>query len=147
MSIWVDADACPKLIKEILFRAANRTKTVIVLVSNQPLNTPTSPFIQTIRVPSGFDVADDKIVEIMKEGDLVITADIPLANAVVEKGGIALNPRGDTYNKDNIKQQLSIRNFHAGLRGAGMMSGGPAKLSTREIETFANSLDKFLSSR
>lgn len=103
MQIWVDADACPNVIKEILFRAANRTKTIVTLVSNQPLNLPPSAFIKRMQVSAGFDVADDQIIQIMQPGDLVITADIPLANAVVEKGGIALNPRGELYSKNNIR--------------------------------------------
>ena len=144
MRIWVDADACPKIIKEILFRAATRTKVPIVLVSNQMLMIPASPFIQTIQVPAGFDNADAEIIKQMVSGDLVITADIPLANAAVEKGGNALNPRGTLYSKNNIKQHLSIRNMNAELRDAGMLTGGPSALSKREIQNFANALDKFL---
>lgn len=147
MHIWVDADACPKIIKEIVFRAAIRTQTVTILVANQPLQVPMSPFIQKIQVPSGFDVADTKIVESMEIGDLVITADIPLADSVVEKGGTALNPRGELYSKRNIKQKLSLRNFHAELRSSGLMIGGPAGLGKKDIQAFANALDKFLASR
>lgn len=147
MRVWVDADACPKTIKEILFRAAKRTQTIIILVSNQPLYVPTSPYIQKIVVPSGFDVADTKIVESMKKGDLVITADIPLAHRVVEKGGVAIDPRGDVYTKNNVKQRLSIRNLNAELRGAGMLTGGPSGLSKKEVLAFANALDKFLGMR
>lgn len=147
MPIWVDADACPKTIKEILFRAANRTKTITTLVANQPLFIPPSPFIKTIQVSPGFDVADNYIVQHVQAGDLVITADIPLADAVIDKNGFALNPRGELYSKHNIKQRLAVRNFSEGLRSSGIMTGGPAKLSQREIQAFANSLDQFLSSR
>lgn len=146
MRIWVDADACPKVIKEILFRAAIRTKTQMTLVANQPLYIPPSPFIKTIQVPSGFDVADDEIIQNIQLNDLVITADIPLADAVVHKGAIALNPRGNLYTKNNIKQILSFRNLSMELRSTGIISGGPPKLSKREIQAFANSLDKFLAS-
>lgn len=142
--IWVDADACPKAIKEILYRAAIRVKTIIVFVANQPLTIPKSPFIQTIVVSKGFDVADDRIVDNMIAGDLVITADIPLANAVLEKKGIALNPRGELYTPENIKQKLSIRNLNEQLRNSGVISGGPPTLHAREIQAFANRLDQFL---
>lgn len=144
MQIWVDADACPKVIKDILFRAANRTKTLLILVSNQPLSSPPSPFIKKIQVTAGFDVADNEIIQKMQLGDLVITADIPLANAVVDKGGIALNPRGELYTHSNIKQRLSIRNFSEGLRSSGVITGGPDKISKKEIQNFANRLDQFL---
>ncbi len=147
MRIWVDADACPKPIKEIVFKAAKRTETIAVLVANQPLVTPLSPFIQKIQVPPGFDNADNEIAAKMESGDLVITADIPLANAVVDKGGTALNPRGQLYTKRNMKQHLSNRNFSAELRGAGMLSGGPPGLGAKEIQRFANALDKFLATR
>ncbi len=144
MQIWVDADACPNVIKEILFRAANRTKTLVTLVSNQPLISPPSMFIKRIHVSAGFDVADNQIIQLMQAGDLVITADIPLANAVVGKGGLALNPRGELYLKNNIKQRLTMRNLNEELRGTGVLIGGPSKLSKKEIETFANCLDRFL---
>jgi uncharacterized protein len=144
--IWVDADACPKVIKEILFRAANRTKTTTVFVANQSIPTPPSPFIQKIQVSAGFDIADNRIVQEMQSGDLVITADIPLADAVVAKGGIALNPRGELYSAENIKQRLSMRDFNEALRGSGINIGGPLKLSPREVQAFANCLDKFLKS-
>ncbi len=145
MRIWVDADACPKLIKEILFRAAIRTKTELILVSNQALQAPPSPFIKKMQVSLGFDVADNHIVEKMASGDLVITADLPLAGAVIDKGGTALNPRGELYSKNNIKERLSIRNFNADLRGAGLITGGPPPLNKKQIQTFANWLDQFLS--
>ena len=144
MRIWIDADACPKVIKEILFRAAIRTKTELTLVANHALQSPPSPFIKKLQVASGFDMADNRIVEKMESGDLVITADIPLAAAVIDKGGTALNPRGERYTKSNIKERLSIRNFNADLRGAGMITGGPPPLNKRQIQVFANWLDQFL---
>lgn len=147
MQIWVDADACPVVIKEILFRAANRTKTQVILVSNQPLYSPPSLYIKKIQVSHGFDVADKQIIKDIQSDDLVITADIPLADAVIEKGATALNPRGDLYTKANIKQKLSMRNFSEGLRSAGQMTGGPDKISKKEIQTFANCLDQFLNSQ
>ncbi len=147
MRIWVDADACPKLIKDILFRAAIRTKTALILVSNHALPAPSSPFITKILVTSGFDVADNKIVQSVQPNDLVITGDIPLAAAVVEKDGIALNPRGELYSKANIKERLSIRNFSADLRSSGVNTGGPPALSKKQIQDFANALDKLLTQR
>lgn len=144
MQIWVDADACPNVIKEILFRAANRTKTWVILVSNQPLYSPPSLYIKKRVVSKGFDVADNQIIQDMQKGDLVITADVPLASAVVQKGGIALNPRGELYSENNIKLKLSLRDFSEGLRNSGVLVGGPAKLSKKEIQAFANSLDQFL---
>jgi uncharacterized protein len=144
MRIWVDADACPKVIKEILFRAAVRTKTELTLVSNHPLQAPPSPYIKKMLVPAGFDMADNQIVEKMASGDLVITADIPLASAAIDKGGTALNPRGELYSEKNIKERLSIRNFNADLRGAGMITGGPPPLGKKEVQAFANWLDQFL---
>lgn len=147
MPIWIDADACPKLIKDIVFRAAIRTKTLTILVANQPLLIPKSPYIQKMQVSAGFDMADKKIVELLEVGDLVITADLPLADAVVKKGGIALNPRGDLYSTNNVKHHLSLRNFNAELREAGMIKGGPGLLNKKDIATFANCLDKFLTSR
>jgi uncharacterized protein YaiI (UPF0178 family) len=146
MKIWVDADACPKIIKEILFRAAVRTKTLLVLVSNHVLATPTSPFITKMQVLSGYDVADNKIIEQIQPGDLVITSDIPLAAAVIEKNSLALNPRGELYTASNIKERLSIRNFNTDLRGSGVKTGGPPSISKREIQLFANELDKALRS-
>lgn len=144
MRIWVDADACPKVIKEILFRAAVRTKTNLILVSNHALSSPSSPFITKMQVIAGFDVADNKIVQSMQPDELVITADIPLAAAVIDKGGIALNPRGELYSKANIKERLSIRNFSTDLRSSGVRTGGPSTLSKREIQNFANELDRVL---
>lgn len=144
MRIWVDADACPNTIKEILFRAANRTQTMTILVANQPLRAFPSPFVKYVQVSSGFDVADNYIVQNILPHDLVITADIPLANAVIEKEAKALNPRGELYSIRNIKQRLSIRDFSEGLRSSGVMTGGPAKLSKKEIQNFANHLDQLL---
>ena len=144
MRIWVDADACPKVIKEILFRAAIRTKTLTILVSNSPLSTPSSSYITKIQVMAGFDVADEKIISGLEPGDLVITADIPLAAAAVNKACVALNPRGELYSESNIKQRLSIRNFSDSLRSSGVITGGPDKLSKKEIQNFSNNLDWIL---
>lgn len=144
MKIWVDADACPKVIKEILFRAAERTQVELILVANQILQTPPSKFIKSLRVMSGFDVADNEIVKKLSAGDLVITADIPLAAEVIAKGGHALNPRGELYTTDNIKARLSMRDFMDTLRASGINTGGPAALSQSDRLAFANSLDKFL---
>lgn len=144
MRIWVDADACPKTIKEILYRAALRTKITMFLVANQPLQAPVSTFIKKIQVPHGFDIADKYIVDNLLPGDLVITADIPLANDVINKEAHALNPRGELYTKDNIRERLSVRNLNAELRSGGMLISGPAKLSHKENMAFANSLDKFI---
>lgn len=146
MRIWVDADACPKVIKEILYRAANRTETNLIFVANQPLYVPSSTFIKTVQVPSGFDVADHYIANNIDANDLVITADIPLADAVIQKGGFALNPRGEFYSEKNIKHFLSLRNFNTDLRSSGLMSGGPSTLSKKDIQLFANALDRFLTS-
>lgn len=144
MKIWVDADACPNVIKEILFRVAERTKITVTLVANQSIRTPPSPFIKAIQVPSGFDVADDQIVQQIESGDLVITADIPLAASVIAKGGHALNPRGEFYTPDNIREYLSMRNFMDQLRNSGVETGGPASFSQGDRTAFANQLDKFL---
>jgi uncharacterized protein YaiI (UPF0178 family) len=144
MSIWVDGDACPKVIKEILFRAAIRTKTPVILVANQMLYTPPSPFIKSIQVASGFDVADAHIVARAQLGDLVITADVPLAALVVEKGVLALNPRGEMYTSENIASLLSMRDFMATLRDSGVQTGGPSAFSQRDTQYFAKSLDAWL---
>jgi uncharacterized protein YaiI (UPF0178 family) len=144
MHIWVDADACPKVIKEILFRAANRTKKTMILVANQALTIPSSPFIKKVVVSSGFDVADNYIVTHLEPGDLVVTGDLPLADAVITKKGIALNPRGELYSEANIKQRLSMRNFSEQLRSSGIKTGGPSEISKKEIQAFANCLDQFL---
>ena len=144
MQIWVDADACPKAIKEILFRAAERVQLDVVLVANQPLRTPPSRFIKARQVPAGFDVADKVIAENVSAGDLVITADIPLAADVVERGGVALNPRGEFYTTENIQERLTMRNLMDELRGSGVMTGGPAPLKQADRQEFANQLDRFL---
>ena len=147
MQIWVDADACPKVIKDILFRAADRMAVLLTLVANQPLQTPRSSYIRTIQVGSGFDVADNQIVRQAKAGDLVITADIPLAGSVIEKGCYALNPRGEFYTRDNIGQRLSMRNFMEELRGSGVDTGGPPAFNQGDRQAFANQLDSFLAKR
>ncbi len=144
MHIWVDADACPGVIKEILFRAAERVQVPMTLVANQPLSTPPSQLINSLRVSAGFDVADKEIVKRLQKGDLVITADIPLAADVIEKGGHALNPRGDFYTLDNIRQRLSMRDFMETLRSSGIQTGGPNTLNQRDRQNFANQLDRFL---
>jgi len=144
MKIWVDADACPKVIKDILFRAAERTQVELILVANQVLQTPPSKFIKSLRVISGFDVADNEIVRKLDAGDLVITADIPLAAEVIERGGHALNPRGELYTTDNIKARLSMRDFMDTLRASGINTGGPSTFSQSDRLAFANNLDKFL---
>ncbi|MEP5763369.1 MAG: YaiI/YqxD family protein [Halieaceae bacterium] len=144
MNIWVDADACPKVIKEILFRAAERTQTQLTLVANQPLQTPPSRHISAVVVPSGFDVADDEIVRLAQEGDLVITADIPLAAEVIEKGALALNPRGELYTRDNIKSRLNMRDFMDTMRSSGVELSTTAALNHSDRQQFANSLDRLL---
>ncbi|MBU0680837.1 MAG: YaiI/YqxD family protein [Proteobacteria bacterium] len=144
MKIWVDADACPNAIKDILYRAAERLQIPLVLVANAFLRPPSSRYISTIRVGAGFDVADNRIVKEMAAGDLVITADIPLASGVIDKGGHALNPRGELYTTENIQERLSMRNFMDELRGAGVETGGPATLNPKDRQAFANSLDQFL---
>ena len=144
MQIWVDADACPNVIKDILFRAASRARVSLTLVANQLLRTPLSPYIKAIQVPSGFDVADSKIVQQLQSGDLVVTADIPLAALVIEKGGHALNPRGELYTTENIRERLTMRNFMDELRNIGVNTGGPAVLSLSDRQAFANQLDRFL---
>lgn len=144
MQIWVDADACPKAIKDILFRAAERTKITLTLVANHNLPTPPSRYINFLRVHSGFDVADNEIVTKLSAGDLVITGDIPLASEVIAKGGHAINPRGERYTQDNIRGRLNMRDFMDTLRASGIDTGGPSSLSSRDIQAFANQLDKFL---
>ncbi len=144
MRIWVDADACPRTIKEILFRAANRVKIVVTLLANSPLKIPPSPFIDFIMVPDGFDEADNQIVQRVERGDLVITADIPLAAEVINKGGYALNPRGDFYTEENVHACLSVRNFMNELRDTGIETGGPSSFKAKNRQAFANQLDRFL---
>lgn len=144
MQIWVDADACPKVIKEILFRAAERRGIVLTLVANKPLRTPPSRFVRAIQVAHGFDVADGKIVQELQAGDLVVTADIPLAADVIAKGGHVLDPRGEQYTEENIGERLSLRNFLDELRGSGVETGGPPPLSQSDRQAFANKLDSLL---
>ena len=143
--IWVDADACPVVIKEILFRAAERTGIRLTLVANQPLRTPPSRHIRSVQVPAGFDVADNEIVQRVAAGDLVVTQDIPLAALVVARHALAINPRGELYTSESIARQLSLRNFMDELRGAGVDTGGPAPFHPRDRQAFANRLDQWLS--
>lgn len=147
MRIWVDADAAPRAVKEILYRAAVRTEIELVLVANQPLQVPSSRLIRTVQVGAGFDVADDYIVQQVEPGDLVITADIPLAAEVLEKGGAALNPRGERYTENNIRQRLNMRDFMDTLRGSGVHTGGPPAFSQQDRQAFANQLDRYLAAR
>lgn len=144
MQIWGDADACPGVIKEILFRAAERAQISLTLVANQFLRTPPSRYIKAIQVPAGFDVADSKIVQHREQGDLVITADIPLAAEVIEKGGHALNPRGEFYTPDTIRERLNMRDFMDTLRSSGVETGGPSSFSQSDRKAFASQLDRFL---
>ena len=144
MTIWVDADACPVVVKEIIFRAAIRTETQSILVANNFIKVPNSNFISFLQVPKGFDIADDEISNRVKEGDLVVTADIPLASEVIEKGAVALNPRGERYSKDTIKQKLNLRDFMDTMRSSGEHSGGPPPLNHGNRQAFANELDKYL---
>lgn len=144
MQIWVDADACPLVIKEILFRAAIRLQIQLTLVANQLLRVPPSRHIRALQVPAGFDVADQEIVRLLNPGDLVITADIPLAADVLKKGGYALNPRGDRYTDDNIAQYLATRQFMEQLRSSGIDTGGPPPFSQSDVHEFANKLDRHL---
>lgn len=144
MQIWVDADACPAVIKEIIFRAAERRQIETTLVANQMLRTPPSKYIRAIQVPHGFDVADAHIIGQVATGDLVVTADIPLASAVIERGAHALNPRGELYTTASIRERLSMRNFMEELRSAGIDTGGPNAFSQADRQAFANQLDRFL---
>lgn len=146
-AIWVDADACPGVIKEILFRAAEREKISVTLVANQWLRTPPSRYIHAVQVPGGFDVADGEIVRRVAAGDMVVTQDIPLAALVLEKGALALNPRGELYTRETIAQRLSMRNFMEELRGTGVDTGGPAAFGQRDRQSFANALDRWLAKR
>lgn len=147
MQSWVDADACPKAIKEILFRAAERMAITTTLVANQFVQTPPSRYIKRLQVTSGFDAADNEIVKRMNAGDLVITGDIPLAHEVLGKGGHAINPRGERYTPDSIRERLNMRDFMDTLRASGINTGGPAALNARDIQLFANQLDRFLARR
>jgi uncharacterized protein YaiI (UPF0178 family) len=144
MQIWVDADACPGVIKEILFRAADRKKILTTFVANKVLYVPPSPYLRAIQVAKGFDVADNAIVEALSTGDLVITADIPLAAQVIEKGGHALNPRGEFYSVENIRERLAMRDFMESLRASGVETQGPSAMQSSDRHTFAAQLDQFL---
>ena len=144
MKIWVDADACPVVIKEILFKAAERTGVEVTLVANRPVRIPSLPCINFVQVASGLDVADNEIVKRLKAGDLVITADIPLAANVIDRGGLALNPRGELYTADSIKSRLSVRDFMDTLRASGIDTGGPPVLNKNDRQKFANQLDTIL---
>ena len=144
MQIWVDADACPAVIRDILFRAADRARMRTTLVANQPVRRAVSPYIHFVQVSAGMNVADARIVELMEPRDLVITADVPLAALVIEKGGVALDPRGTLYTSENVRERLSVRNFLDELRGSGVNTGGPPSLGKRERQLFANQLDRWL---
>ena len=147
MKIWVDADACPAVVKDILYRAANRTQTPLTLIANRMLRVPPSPWIRALQVPAGFDVADRRIAEEANPGDLVVTADIPLAAHVVAKGALALDPRGELLDADTIQERLTMRNFMEELRSSGVDTGGPAAFSTADARAFAQRLDAFLARR
>ena len=147
MKIWVDADACPVAIKEVLYRAANRAKVPMVLIANQMLCVPPSPWIRALQVPAGFDVADQRIVQEAEAGDLVITSDIPLASQVIAKGALVLDSRGELMDAHNIEGRLTMRNFMEGLRNSGVDTGGPSSLSKSDVQAFANQLDRLLAKR
>ena len=147
MHIWVDADACPAIVKDILFRAARRTAVAMTLIANQMLRVPPSPFIRAIQVPAGFDVADRRIVDSAEAGDLVITADIPLAALVIARGAEVIDPRGDLLDAHNIQDRLAMRNFMDELRTNGAVSGGPAAYTAADRQAFANQLDRWLARR
>ena len=144
MNIWVDADACPGVIKEILFRAADRLQIRTTLVANQMLRTPPSPWIHALQVPDGLDVADNEIVARVEPGDVVVTADIPLAASVLDKGGLVITPHGERYTADNIRERLSMRSFMDELRSGGVQTGGPPPFSMADRQAFANALDRLL---
>ena len=144
MQIWVDADACPVVVKEILFRAAERSQIMLTLVANQAIRIPPSRTIKMLQVAHGFDVADNEIVRRLTAGDLVVTGDIPLAAEVVAKGGLALNPRGELYTLENIRERLAMRDLMETLRSSGIQTGGPAPMSQTERQAFANQLDRVI---
>ena len=146
MQVWVDADACPSEIKELLYRTATRRKVRVTLVANQPMRIPKSEYIGSIVVPAGMNIADRRIVELVEPGDLVVTADIPLAAEVVAKGGQALNPRGELYTDGNVGERLAVRNMLDQLRGGGQITGGPPNFSAKDKQAFANQLDRWLTS-
>lgn len=145
MKIWVDADACPVAIREILFRASNRTGIFLTLVANQQIHVPNSPAIKMVQVPSGFDVADNEIVRRVEPGDLVVTSDIPLAAEVIDKDGFVLSPRGERFTRDNIAPRLNMRDFLESMRASGVETGGPSALSRSDIKAFADQLDRLIS--
>ena len=147
MKIWVDADACPVVIKDILYRAANRAQIPLTLVANQMLRVPPSPWIKAVQVPGGFDVADQRIASDAHAGDLVVTADIPLASQVIAKGAIVIDPRGELLDMSNIEARLTMRNFMESLRSSGVETGGPPALSQSDRQAFANQLDRMLAKR
>jgi len=144
MQVLVDADAFPNDLRYVLFRAVERREIPLTMVSNQGVRIPDSPWLSSTIVPAGADVADDRIVELLEPGDLVITADIPLADRVIQKGGFAINPRGELYTQANIKDRLAVRDLMDGLRSEGMVTGGPTSFNDRDRQTFANQIDKFL---
>ena len=147
MKIWVDADACPIAIKEVLYRAANRAQVPVTLIANQMLRVPPSPWIRAVQVPAGFDVADQRIVKETEAGDLVITSDIPLASQVITKGALVLDSRGELMDMSNIEGRLTMRNFMENLRSCGVDTGGPSVLSKSDVEAFANQLDRILAKK
>ena len=147
MKIWIDADACPGAVKEILYRASGRLNIPVCLVANADLYVPPSPLITAVRVPKGFDVADNYIVREMAPEDIVITADIPLAANIVEKGAVALDPRGELYSEENVRERLSVRNFMQDLRAGGLISGGPPPLKETDHKKFAAALDRLLAKK
>ena len=147
MKIWVDADACPVVIKDILYRAANRAQIPLTLVANQMLRVPPSPWIKAVQVPDGFDVADQRIAGEAQAGDLVVTADIPLASQVIAKGAIVIDPRGELLDISNIEARLTMRNFMESLRSSGVETGGPPALSQSDRQAFAKQLDRMLAKR
>lgn len=142
--IWIDADACPVAIKEILFKAADREKIIITLIANHAMRLPPSQYLNFIQVVPGFDVADNEIIKRMNTNDLIITSDIPLADAVITKGGLALSPRGEVFNTNNIKSKLSMRDFMETIRSSGVQTGGPSALNQADKKAFANRLDQWL---
>lgn len=146
MHIWVDADACPKVIRDILFRAAERTQTPLTMVANHSLPLPGSTLIKQLQVPKGFDVADDEIVARIQPGEILVTADIPLAAEALEKGAVVISPRGEKFDAGTIKAKLTMRDFMDTLRASGVHTGGPPTLSPADRQTFANQLDRILSS-
>ena len=144
VQIWVDADACPNVIKEILFRVAERARIMVTLVANQPVPVPRMQYVRAVQVAQGFDIADNEIVRRCEPGDLVVTADIPLAAEVIAKGATALNPRGELYTKENVKARLNMRDFMDTMRSSGIHTGGPPALNQRDRQAFANALDRFI---